>query len=254
MAEENKNLAEKAQRALAATGAPRRGFEEPTQQEDLVIPRAKLLQALSPEVVEKAKAPDGTVLEPGMIINSLTKEILPDVFIPVFKFTNWIRFNPRNKKEEGFDPAFEPGAIIWRSVDPMDPRVQEEAKFGPNGEKPLAIKFLNFFSFFPGVSMPIIVSFSKTSFNAGRRLLTMGQFSGKDMFAKKYALAAKQEASDAGVYFVLTVEPREEASEEEYGTGANLWEQFHARSINVHDEAADDAQTAGEAQEAPPEF
>jgi hypothetical protein len=254
MTEDNKNLTEKAPGALAATGAPRRGFEEPTQQEDLVIPRAKLLQGLSPEVVEKAKAPDGTVLESGMIINSLTKEILPSVFIPVFKFTNWIRFNPRNKKEEGFDPAYEPGAIIWRSVDPMDPRVQEEAKFGPNGEKPLATKFLNFFSLFPGVGMPIIVSFSKTSFNAGRRLLTMGQFSGKDMFAKKYELAAKQEAGDAGVYFVLTVEAREDASEEEYGTAAQLWEQFHARAIQVHDAGGDDASTEGSAQEAPPEF
>ena len=64
MTEQGKDLAAKAQGALAGTGAPRRGFEEPTQQEDLVIPRAKLLQALSPEVVEKQTAPDGTKLEP----------------------------------------------------------------------------------------------------------------------------------------------------------------------------------------------
>jgi hypothetical protein len=189
----------------------------------------------SAEVVE-----DGKKFQPGMIINSLTKEILPAKFIPVFKFTNWIRFNPRNSKDDNFDPAYGPGDIIWRSNDPLDPRVQEESKFGPNGEPPIATKFLNFFCYFPGVNMPLILSFSKTSFGAGKRLLSLAQFSGKDMFATKYKVASKQEIGEVGAYFVFVVDLVGAADEPEYALGFGLWEQYANKPIQVHDEAPEE--------------
>ena len=221
--------------SFLATQNQRKGFEEEISKEDLIIPRAKLLQALSPEVVEDAKQ-----FQPGLIINSLTKEVLPVEFVPVFKFTNWIRFNPRNSKDPNFDPLYGAGDIIWRSKDPLDPRVQEESQFGANGEAPLATKFINFFCYFPGVNMPLILSFSKTSLKAGRRLLSLAQFSGKDMFATKYKLASKQEIGEAGPYFVLNVDPAGAASEEEYAAGALLWEQFHTKPVQVHEEAPEE--------------
>lgn len=213
----------------------RKGFEEETSREDIIIPRAKLLQALSPEVIENAKQ-----FQPGLIINSLTKEILPIEFIPVFKSTNWVRFNPRKKDAPGYDPAYGPGDIIWRSNDPLDPKVQAEGSFGANGEAPLATKFINFFCYFSGVNMPLILSFSKTSLKAGRRLLSLAQFSCKDMFATKYKLSAKQEVGDAGTYFVLAVDPVGAVSEEELAAGAWLWEQYHTKTIQVHDEAPEE--------------
>ena len=84
--------------------------------------------------------------------------------------------------------------------------------------------------------MPVIISFSKTSLKAGRRLLSLAQFSQKDMFAMKYKLSAKQEIGDAGPYYVLNVEPIGHANENEYDTASNLWEQFHAKPIQVHEE------------------
>lgn len=237
-----KDLAVKEQGALADPSAQRRGFEEPIDKEDLQIPRAKLLQAMSPEVVAGESDPvSKEALRPGMIINSLTKQVLPVEFIPVFKFTNWIRFNPRNSKDPNFDPAYGPGDVIWRTADPLDTRVQEEGKFGDNGEAPLATKFLNFFCFFPGVNMPVILSFSKTSLKAGRRLLSLAQFSGRDMFATKYKVASKQETGDAGTYFVLIVDQAGAASEEDYAIGAKLWEQYSNKSIMVHEEAPEEA-------------
>lgn len=241
---EDKNLATQTPGALTDPSAQRKGFEEPTQKEDLQIPRAKLLQALSPEVVVGEKDPvSNEPLRPGMIINSLTKQVLPAEFIPVFKFTNWIRFNPRNTKADDYDPAYGPGDIIWRSTDPLDPRVQEEGKFGPNGEAPLATKFLNFFCWFPGVNMPVVLSFSKTSLKAGRRLLSLAQFSGRDMFATKYKITSKQETGDAGSYFVLNVEQVGLASEVEYNIGDQLWQQYSNKPIQVHDEAPEEPVT-----------
>jgi hypothetical protein len=232
-----KDIVPQANGALTDPSAQRKGFEEPTDKEDLVIPRAKLLQALSPEVVAGENDPvSGDALRPGMIINSLTKQVLPGEIIPVFKFTNWIRFNPRNSKDANFNPDYGPGDIIWRTNDPLDLRVQEEGKFGANGEAPLATKFINFFCYFPGVNMPVILSFAKTSLKAGRRLLSLAQFSGRDMFTTKYKIASKQETGDAGTYFVLVVDQAGLASEEECRIGAQLWEQYSNKPIQVHEE------------------
>src|SRR3972149_1970003 len=107
-------LAGKAESALAACSR-QRGFESGITQEDLIIPRAKLIQALSPEISE------GLGVKPGDIINSLTKEVLPDEFIPVFMFKNFIRFNPRSKADPSFDPAYEPGAGVWKAKEPHGP-------------------------------------------------------------------------------------------------------------------------------------
>lgn len=235
----DKDLVKKQESTLTDPSVRLKGFEEPVSKEDLIIPRAKLLQALSPEVID-----DGGKFRPGMIINSLTKEELPGEFIPIFKFTNWIRFNPRDKKDPNFDPAYGPGDIIWRSTDPLDIKVVEESKFGVNGENPLATKFINFFCYFPGVNMPLILSFSKTSLKAGRRLLSLAQFSGRDMFGTKYKVVSKQETGDAGTYFVLNVDQVGIASEQEYTIGSKLWEQYSDKPIQVHEEAPEEAPTA----------
>ena len=215
-----------------------RGFESGVDQQDLIIPRAKLIQALSPEMQEGLEG-----IKIGSIINSLTKEVLPDVFIPIFSFKNYIRFNPRSKDDPNFDADFEPGAIIWRSSDPSDPLVLEQTKFGPNGEKPVATTFLNFFSFFPGVTMPVIVSFSKTSYRTGKQLLSLGKFCGVDMFSRKYRLTSQME-TNIGTYAVLRVAAIGEAAPEEFAVCERLWNDFAAKAkdIQVHEEDATEEQ------------
>jgi hypothetical protein len=214
-----------------------RGFEEPIEREDLIIPRASLLQSKSPEVEESIEKGDGK-FKPGMIINSLTKEILAVEFVPVFKFTNWIRFNPRKREDPNFDPAFDAGEIIWRSTDPMDPKVIEEAQFGPDGEKPKATKFMNFFCLFPGQQGPVIVSFSKTSFKAGKKLISLALRAAGDMFSQKYRLGTKKEEKDSNTYFVLTVEPAGPADEQLFKAAEGFYDQFAAKAkdLKIHEE------------------
>lgn len=218
---------------LPAESTKRRGFEEGVDKQDIIIPRAKLLQALSPEIVDSL---DG--MKAGLIINSITKQQLPAEFVPVFKFTNWVRFNPRDTKAVGYDANYKPGDVIWSSSDPLDKRVVEEGKFGPNGERPLATKFLNFFAHFPDAEMPVIVSFSNTSYKAGKQLLSLCQFTQGDMFSRKYKLGSKHVKSDVGAYYVLTVDPIGKASDDEYKYAEGLWQTFasKARDIEVHGE------------------
>jgi hypothetical protein len=228
-------IIEKQETSLINPSNQQRGFEGGIDQEDLIIPRAKLIQALSPELTEGLEG-----IKVGSIINSITKEILPQEFIPIFTFKNYIRFNPRSKDDPNFNSDFEPGAVIWKSTDPHDPRVVEEARFGPRGEKPLAVTFLNFFSYFPGIPMPIIVSFSKTSYKVGKQLLSLLKFCGEDMFARKYRLSSVMETNDIATYAILKVTPVGKVSEEEFKICERLWNDFSARSrdIQVHDEDA----------------
>lgn len=218
--------------SIIASGK-QRGLESGVEQEDLIIPRAKLMQALSPELAELPN------LKTNCIINSLTKELLPETFIPIFMFKNYIKFNPRKKDDLGFDTNYEPGALIWRTNDPLDPRVKE-TKFGDNGELPTATTFINFFSYFPGVPMPIIISFSKTSYKVGKQLLSLAKFSGGDLFSRKYKLTSVMESNDVATYAIFKVAGLGAVSNEEYQTGEDLWNNYSSitSKIQVHDEQA----------------
>ncbi len=221
--------------ALVTNNIRPRGFEEPTDKTDLIIPRAMLMQSTSEPFKMKPKEYDL-----GEVYNSLTLERLPEEFIPVFKFTNWIRFNPRSEDKPGFDPDYEPGAIIWRSSDPLDPKVKAESSFGENGEAPLATKFLNFFAYFPGASMPVIISFSKTSFKAGKQLLSLAQFAGCDMFQRKYRLGSKLINDPKGSYYAFTIAPAGMPKEDELKMAEKYWTEFAAKAdkLTVHEEGA----------------
>ena len=212
-----------------------RGHEEQIDPKDMEIPRGKLIQSTSEEATAENK---NERIEVGLIINSISKETLPVEFIPIFKFSNWIRWNPRKKDDPNFDAAFDPGALIWTCNDPNDPRVIENKDFGPAGEAPVATKYLNFFSYFPGHGMPIIVSFKKTSFRAGQRLLTLSRFSGGDMFSRKYRLTSKIKEANGTKFFVLDVTMAGKPSEQEFKIAESWYNNFKDKAIKVHEEEA----------------
>ncbi len=213
----------------AVIEAAGRGFEEPTAREDLLLPRATLLQALSPQVVDGVEG-----CKSGIVINSITNEMLPEVFIPIFKYTEFLKFNPRDSKAENYDPAYDAGALIWRTNDPTDPRTAE-CKFGEDGSKPTAVKVMNFLCYFPGVNMPIVLGFSKTSYKAGKKLISLAQFSGGDMFSRRYKLATKPAESDGNKYFVLEVGFAGKVNQEEYKIAEAMYQTFRGKDLQVHE-------------------
>ena len=73
---------------LATQSETPMGFED-EEEGDMIIPRIKVVNILSPEFKEKAA-------EEGAVVNSLTKEtITGKIFIPVFKFASNIHWKPR---------------------------------------------------------------------------------------------------------------------------------------------------------------
>jgi len=212
-----------------------RGFEGMRiEKSDLLIPRAKLMQPLSPEVLERE-------MKVGSIVNSLLVDVLPSRFVPIFCFKSYLRFNPRSQSEDGFDANYDPGELIWRSNDPDDPRVQEETKFGDEGQKPLAMTCFNFFSLFPGVAMPIIVSFSKTSYKTGKQLLSLARFCSGDMWSRAYQLGSTLKTNEKGSYYIFTVATLGTSDEAERSQAEAWWTMFSekASELKVHEEEAD---------------
>jgi hypothetical protein len=226
----DKELEVKQQTPPAKIEPPKRGFEETTDKEDLILPRATLLQALSPQVIDGVEG-----CRPGIIINNITQEVLPEVFVPIFKWTEYLRFNPRDNKADNYDPAFEPGALIWKTVAPTPEQIAE-CQFGEAGEKPVAMKSMNFLCYFVGVEMPIVLSFAKTSYKAGKKLISLAQFSGSDMFSRKYKLMSKHAESNGNKYFVLEVGIVSKTNKEEFAIAENWFESFRGKDIKVHDE------------------
>ena len=216
---------------------------------DLIIPRALLIQHTPPKNIEL----DQDIHRPGMVIDNLTLNPLPKVFVPIMVRTKWIRFNAQEESKAGFDPAFEPGAKIWESDDPLDPRVQSEGKWGPKNEPPLATKFLEFLCVFEGLEMPILVGFAKTSLMAGQQLISLARFSGQPhMFSNKYELGSKLVTNDQKQkYFVLTVKRLGAVPEDLLAYCGSIYESFaRVRDLRTHDAGAE-APEAGEADKRP---
>lgn len=226
----SKDIEVKKEAHIAKAIPAARGFEENTEKEDLILPRATLLQALSPQVADGIEG-----CRPGVIINNITQEVLPEVFVPIFKWTEYLKFNPRDNKAEGFDSNYEPGALIWKTTKPTAEQI-DECKFGEAGEKPAAMKVMNFLCYFVGCEMPVVLSFAKTSFKAGKKLISLAQFTGGDMFSRKYKLIAKQVESNGIKYFVYDVGVLGKTNKEEFAVAEGWYENFRGKEIKAHDE------------------
>lgn len=231
---ENKEIEQAKSTAVTTPVAKQRGLEQNVEREDLLFPRTKLLQPTSADDFEANPG-----LKPGGIINSITKELLPERFIPVFFFKEWLRFNPRRKDDPNFVEGAEPGALLWKTTDPNDPRVEEQTKFGPNGEVPAGQGVLNFFAYFPGHDMPVILSFAKTSYKAGKQLLSLAKFTPGDLFGRAYTLSSKKEQNEQGTYYVLQVFPAGKASDAEYAQAEAMYAAFANQDIKTHDMTPD---------------
>lgn len=219
---------------------PLRGFEEPTETSDLILPRAQLIQKTADVLNEGIEG-----IKPGVVINSLTHDILPLQFIPIFKYTEYIKFNPRNTDDPSFNKNIAPGALIWKFTDPHDPRVAE-CEFGENGEKPSAQKVINFLTYFIGHPMPVVLSFAKTSYKAGKKLISLAQMlanqKNPDMFCQKYNLQIKLAESNGNKYFVFDIGYAGASNKEDHDFAEQWYTSFRRQPIEADVKVINDEQ------------
>lgn len=201
---------------LATSNEAPMGFED-EEASDMIVPRVKVIQTLSPEAKER-------IAEEGDILNSLTKEKLNGkTFIPVFKFNNHVDWRDRSEgggikciARDGKQGVMSDGTpLICASCKRCE---FDNTKQGKES-LPKCTKYINFFGFFAGERMPIILSFAKTSYNEGKKLYSLAKVTMQNMWNYGYALHEKKQAKGGNEWFICVPSPAgaTDAADREFG-------------------------------------
>mgnify|MGYP003288453621 CR=1 FL=1 len=206
------------------------GFED-EESNDVIIPRVKVIQTLSPERKEK-------IADEGDIINSLTKEKLNGKkFIPVFKFNNNVWWKDRSEgggiqcmARDGRLGSMSDGTMIMcqqcRRCEFDNTKQGKEAL-------PTCTKYINFFGFFEGERMPIILSFSKTCYNEGKKLYSLAKVTMQNMWNYSYTLSEKLMAKGNNEWYVPVMTAAGPTNEADREFAYNLFMMYRNNIQNV---------------------
>lgn len=199
------------------------GFED-SHSEDTITPRIKVINALSPERVEKEA-------EEGDLINSLTKERLNGLnFIPVRQFYTNIRWNPERSDElrimcRSFDGKIGDGENGVLVCEQCKKNQFDNTKAG-KAAQPTCTAYINFLGFISGDPMPIVLSFSKTNYNEGKKLLSIAKSLRASAWNYQYTLESRKMTKDKNVWYVITTRMNGITSDEDRVIGKGLYEAF----------------------------
>lgn len=193
------------------------GLADNITSKDLRLPRVALLQPLSPQVQA-----DDQKYKPGMFIDTLTQDVLPApvTFVPVFIFKNIIKWKPR---AEG-------GGMLWKTVNPTAEQMKETQFDGQN--KPTADAYINAVCLVAGQTIPIVVSFCKTSLKTGQDLATLVQLSGC-AWKFNYVLESVKTMNSKGTFYVMRVKRGPQSTPVQTSEAATLYEQVKGMSIDT---------------------
>lgn len=206
----------------APVNEPILGFED-VETDDLIVPRVKVIQALSPE--RKAKTADE-----GDIINSLTGEKLNGkIFVPVFMFKSNIKW-PVNR-EDPIECMARLGKVgVSKDGVSLACATCRQNEFDNTKEGkdaiPLCSKYINFFGFFKGEKAPIILSFSKTNYNEGKTMISLAKSVMQNMWNYGYRLEAKEKSKNSNSWFVIIPSMDLASSDEDKAFGMTLYNGF----------------------------
>lgn len=216
--------------ANTATDIPM-GFED-EEVGDFIIPRVKVVQTLSPERKDK-------IADEGDILNSLTKERLNGkVFIPVFKFNNNVWWRERSEGG-GIQCMARDGRVGHTSDDQTRMCMQcrlcefDNTKQGRDA-LPKCTKYINFFGFFAGERAPIILSFSKTSYNEGKKLYSLAKVTMQNMWNYGYTLSEKLMAKGNNEWYVPVMTAAGPTSDEDRAFALELFKGYRNTLQNMN--------------------
>lgn len=253
MSNENKQAAENAlaakeQAALATQSEAPMGFED-EDAGDMIIPRVKVVQTLSPERKDKQA-------NEGDIINSLTKDRLNGkTFIPVFKFNNNIDW--KDRADGGGILCIARDGRIGEKSDGTQVMCASCRRCEFDNTKqgkealPKCTKYINFFGFFAGERMPIILSFAKTNYTEGKKLYSLAKVTMQNMWNYGYVLNEKLMAKNGNEWYIATAIPAGATGEEDRTFALELYKSFRNTiqdvNFDVEDNSSDAATSGGAA-------
>ena len=206
------------------------GFEE-TKNEDIIIPRIKVIQALSPERL------DGIAVE-GELLNSLTQEKMNGrKFIPIKQYYSNIYWNPDRQADprmfcrsiDGRVGQNDDGALTCAAC---KKNLFDNAKTGREAQ-PLCTSYLNFLGFFEGDSMPVVLSFARTNYNEGKKLLSIAKSMRCAAWNYAYSIETKKVTKDKNVWYNLILHMAGETTPETRALAFQLYKAYESVAIKA---------------------
>lgn len=176
--------------------------------EDLLLPRVKLLQPMSPEVLEQGATA-------GHMVNSITKEDYGEEMkiIPLLHFKNRIKWGDR-EKGGGIECSSDNGKVSRPEFGGLSCLTCKEQKWNNEAKKetdrkPTCTLYYSFPCIPEGSDLPIGVSMERTKIKIAKKLLSIARYAGGnlDLFAKKYRLYVTKEKGPKGMYYNFDIEP-----------------------------------------------
>ena len=239
-------------------GSKGQGFEH-TKQEDFIMPRFLLVQALSPEIA-------AGIAKPGEIVHSNTKKNFgTEIFvIPVLKTEQWLLWKPRDMG----------GGLIATSFDGIHTREGAdikgsglkgfiEAKAGKFEEilaeapiddmmKAFEEQLWTHYMIIPcitaGESVPVALSLSSTKMKVGRQLLSAARQLHPEapLFGQKYRFYSVPEKSAAGFdYFNFAFESLGFCTDKEFALAKSCYNGLKPVHIGTEESAPEKTPPVG---------
>lgn len=214
------------------------GFED-TKNEDLIIPRIKVINALSPERI------DG-IAEEGMILNSLTKEDLTGKnFIPLRQYYSNIWWNEDSSADNrikcislnGKIGDGDEGALSCKSCGKTN---WDNTKKGKDAQ-PICTAYLNFLGFIEGDPMPAVLSFAKTNYNEGRKMLSIARSMRASLWNYMYTLTGKKITKDRHSWYIIVPTLAGATPNDVRQLAYELYQSYDQTLINTHYEDVGEA-------------
>lgn len=213
------------------------GFED-EEAGDMIIPRIKVIQTLSPERKDK-------IANEGDILNSLTQERLNGKrFIPVFKFNNNIDWIDRSEGG-GIRCSSRDGKLgVQADGKELLCKVCRRCEFDNSKQGkdaiPKCTKYINFLGFFEGEPMPIILSFGKTNYNEGKKLYSLAKVTMQNMWNYAYTLNEKLVSKSGNEWYIITTAAAGPTDETNRAFALNLYKSFRNNLFNYDVEESGD--------------
>lgn len=186
-------------------GTEQRGSEN-IGQEDLVIPRLEIIQALSPQVkqgdakyIEEAKA--------GMLVNSVSQQLYgrEAYVIPVMFIKQWLVWGKRKWIDEQGREQKSEGGFFGAFNTPEEANARMEAEIKDNGTNARAIEVIDtpqhlclLVDTNTGRVEEVMISMAKTKSKISRQWNSLIRMNGGDRFSRVYKIGTAMEKNKQG--------------------------------------------------------
>jgi hypothetical protein len=205
-------------------------------QEDIIIPRLEIVQALSPQV----KPGDAKYIEearPGMLVNSVSQKLYGKeaIVIPVTYQKQWLVWMKRKDKEgKGL-----PGGFFGAFNSPEEAKDRAEQEGGETNnievlDTPQHLCLL--LNFETGKTEEVMVSMPRTKAKISRQWNSLVRMAGGDRFARAYRIGTAMEKNKNGEdYMNFTITQLGFPSKPVYLKAEELYKQMQAGRAVVMD-------------------